>query len=176
MPKKQTRKLTGGVRILIVDDHASIREGLSSLPSREPGFEVCGDVGTVAASGAAWFATNLPTLAIVDISIGDESGLDLIRRIRESDEKVRVLAWSMFDDLLYAERALGAGAMGYINKRESIRKIVEAIRAINAGDVLSGVNAYEKPNASPQQCRRPADWPKTPQSRRSQIENSKSSG
>lgn len=134
MAEKKTRKSSSAIRILIVDDHAAIREGLRSLLSREPGFEVCGDVGTAAATLNLVRAES-PTLAIVDISIGDESGLDLIRRIKELDANVRVLAWSMYDDLLYAERALGAGAMGFINKREGTKKIIEAIRTINTGDV-----------------------------------------
>lgn len=134
MADSKIRKWSSAIRILIVDDHSAIREGLRSLLSREPGIEICGDAGTVTA------ALNLvreeaPTMAIVDISIGDESGLELIRRIKELNTGVRVLAWSMYDDLLYAERALGAGAMGYINKREGTRKIVEAIRTIKVGEV-----------------------------------------
>lgn len=132
--KKTTWKSSNAIRILIVDDHAAIREGLCSLLEREPGFEVCGDAGTMTAA-LNLIRENSPTMAIVDISIGDESGLELIRRIKQADSSVRILAWSMYDDLLYAERALGAGAMGFINKRESTRKVVEAIRAIKAGDV-----------------------------------------
>lgn len=134
MTEKKPRKSSSAIRILIVDDHTAIREGLCSLLSREPGFEVCGDVGTVAAA-LSLVREASPTVAIVDISIGNESGLDLIRRIKEVDDSVRILSWSMYDDLLYAERALGAGAMGFINKRESTRKIVEAIRTIKDGDV-----------------------------------------
>ena len=134
MVEKKTQKWSNVTRILIVDDHAAIREGLGALLGRERGFEVCGDVGTVAAA-LALVREKSPSVAVVDISIGDESGLDLIRRIRELDDSVRVLAWSMYDDLLYAERALGAGAMGYLNKREGVSKIVDAIRAIIAGDI-----------------------------------------
>jgi DNA-binding NarL/FixJ family response regulator len=134
MAEHKTRKLSSGIRIAIVDDHAAIREGLRTLLEREQSFEVCGDVGTVT-DALNLVRLESPNVAIVDISIGDESGLDLIRRIRELDDKVCVLAWSMYDDLLYAERALGAGAMGYINKREGIRKIVDAVRVVKAGDV-----------------------------------------
>ena len=134
MVVKKTQNWGVGVRIIIVDDHVAIREGLCALLAREPSFQVCGDVGTVTAA-LSLVETESPDVAIVDISIGDESGLDLIRRIRELDDSVRVLTWSMYDDLLYAERALAAGAMGYINKKESISKIIEAIRLIKAGDV-----------------------------------------
>ncbi len=134
MTEYQTQNVVTPVRILIVDDHASAREGLSLILNREPGLEVCGDAGTAAA--ALKLVSELsPTLAIVDISIGDESGLDLIRRIKELDDSVRILAWSMYDDLLYAERSLGAGAMGFINKREGTREIIKAILVIKAGDV-----------------------------------------
>ena len=131
---KKSRNLSGDVRILIVDDHAAIREGLRAILNREPGIEVCGDAKN-SMTALKLVREESPTLAIVDISIGDESGLDLIRRIRETDGNVQVLAWSMYDDLLYAERALGAGAMGFINKREGTRTIVEAIHAIKAGNV-----------------------------------------
>lgn len=134
MIEKKTQKWSNVTRIMIVDDHAAIREGLGALLGRERGFEVCGDVGSVAAA-LALVREESPSVAVVDISIGDESGLDLIRRIKELDDSVRILAWSMYDDLLFAERALGVGAMGYLNKREGIRKIVDAIRAIVAGDV-----------------------------------------
>ena len=134
MAGTRTRTWSGNSRILIVDDHAAIREGLRALLSREPGLEVCGDVGTTA-EALKLVREESPTLAIVDIAIGDESGLELIRRIKEQGASVRVLAWSMYDDLLYAERALAVGAMGYINKRESTRTIVEALRVIRDGGV-----------------------------------------
>ena len=122
------------IRIGIVDDHAAIREGLCSLLSHEPGFEVCGNAGTVLMA-LALVREESPAVLIVDISIGDESGLDLIRRIRELNTTVRVLAWSMYDDLLYAERALAAGAMGFINKRESIHRVIDAVKSIVAGNI-----------------------------------------
>jgi len=134
MAEKLPQKWAGAIRILIVDDHAAIREGLGNLLSGEPDFEICGDASTVA-DALKLVGEKSPNVAIVDISIGDESGLDLIRRIRELDENVRILAWSMYDDLLYAERALGAGALGYINKREGTLELIAAIRTIKAGDV-----------------------------------------
>lgn len=134
MAKKKPARWSSAIRILIVDDHASIREGLRTLLSREPDFEICADVGTPR-EAVAIVQENPPTIAIVDVAIGNDSGLDLIRRIKEVDANVRLLAWSMYDDMLYAERALAAGAMGFINKREGTKKIVEAIRAIKAGDV-----------------------------------------
>jgi len=134
MTDNQLQNLAGPVRILIVDDHASVREGLSLLLSREPALEICGDAGD-SATALKLISELAPTLAIVDISIGDESGLDLIRRIKELDGRVRVLAWSMYDDLLYAERALGAGAMGFINKREGTQQIINAILVIKSGNV-----------------------------------------
>jgi DNA-binding NarL/FixJ family response regulator len=120
--------------VLIVDDHLAIRQGLRLMLSREPGFEVCGDVGT-ASEALEFIREQAPTVAIVDISLDNESGLDLIRRIKLLGERVEVLAWSSHDDLLYAERALAAGALGFINKREGIKKIGEAVRRISRGEV-----------------------------------------
>lgn len=134
MAAKKPRASSSDIRLLIVDDHAAIREGLRTLLSREPGLEVCGDVGTVA-EALALVREESPTMAIIDISIGEESGLDLIRRIKGLDATVRMLAWSMYNDLHFAERALGAGAMGYINKREGTKTIIEALRMIQGGDV-----------------------------------------
>lgn len=122
-------------RIVIVDDHPIVREGLRVLLSREVDFNVCGDVGT-ALEALALIRSESPDAAIVDVVLGNESGLELIRDIKSLDIGVRILAYSMHDDLLYAERALAAGAMGYINKRNGIRSIIEALRMVMAGEVF----------------------------------------
>ncbi len=134
MANHQLQNLASPIRILIVDDHASVREGLSLILNQEPALEVCGDADNTA-TALELIRELSPALAIINIAIGDESGLDLIRRIKEHDDRVRILAWSMFDDLLYAERALGSGAMGFINKREGSRQIINAILVIKSGNV-----------------------------------------
>jgi len=122
------------IRVVIVDDHASVREGLHLILNRETDITVCGEAGTVADALLTITSEN-PDVAIIDISLGDENSLDLIRRLKARNSSIRILVWSMFDDLLYAERALSAGAMGYINKQEAAAKICIAIRKIMDGEV-----------------------------------------
>lgn len=131
----QTTKIESNViRIIIVDDHPIVREGLRVLLSRETGVEVCGDAGT-AAEALTLIGSESPHQAIVDVLLEDGNGRDLIRSIRVLDQSVRILACSMYDERLYAERAIAAGAMGYVNSRASISTIIEAIRAVMAGEV-----------------------------------------
>lgn len=125
---------TKGIRVAIVDDHPSMREGLRALLDREGGFDVCGEAGDVQ-EAIEMIGDALPDVAIVDISLGNDNSLDLIRRLKANNNTAQILAWSMFDDLFYAERALAAGALGYINKREPTQKIFAAIRKVNGGEV-----------------------------------------
>ena len=132
--------LAGGkaARILIVDDHPVVREGLGIRIGRHLDLRVCGEASGVLEALAQLDATD-PDVAIIDISLGEGDGLDLIRRIRARGGRVRMLVWSMYPEALYAERALNAGAMGYINKQEATGRIIEAIRSVLAGrQYLSG--------------------------------------
>jgi DNA-binding NarL/FixJ family response regulator len=121
-------------RILIVDDHPVVREGLEIRIARQAGLEVCGEAASVAEALAQVEATD-PDVAIIDISLGKGDGIDLIRRIRARSDRVRMLVWSMYPETLYAERALHAGAMGYINKQEATGRIIEAILCVIGGRV-----------------------------------------
>jgi DNA-binding NarL/FixJ family response regulator len=123
------------IRIVIVDDHQVVREGLRAVLSRESGFEVCGDAGAID-EAMELVSLHSPHLTVVDMLLDNENGMDLIRKITGLNRNVRMLACSMYDDLLYAERALAAGAMGYVNKRAGISKIIEAIHAVMAGQVF----------------------------------------
>lgn len=119
-------------RILVVDDHPVVRKGLAELFREEPDFEVCGEAGTVAdALGAAQRAR--PDVAIVDITLGAESGLDLLARLGEMSPPVHVLVLSGHDERLYAERALRAGALGYVMKDQAADELVAAIRRVASG-------------------------------------------
>src|ERR1039457_3748982 len=114
-------------KLFLVDDHALVREQLTALIQREADMEVCGE----AAAGP-------PALAFVaqdelDLSLKRASGLDLLKVLKKLRPKLAVLVLSMHDEILYAERALRAGAMGYITKEEAIINILPAIRQVLAG-------------------------------------------
>lgn len=119
-------------RILIVDDHPIVREGLTSLLSKQPDFEICGEADDIP-HALRLVAETRPHVVTVDISLKSGSGLELIRRISEADRSIRMVACSLYDETLYAERALQAGARGYVNKHEATRTIVNAIRQILDG-------------------------------------------
>lgn len=121
-------------RILIVDDHPIVREGLTSLLSKQPDFEICGEADDVP-HALRLVAETKPHVVTIDISLNGGSGLELIRRITESDRSIKLVACSLYDETLYAERALNAGALGYVNKHEATRTIVKAIRHVLDGKV-----------------------------------------
>lgn len=121
-------------RVLIVDDHPVVREGLSIHLSNQADLEVCGEAEDVAGA-LALFADASPDAAIIDISLKNGNGLDLIRRVKERYPAARLLVWSMYPENLYAERALRAGADGYLTKSQATHHVVEAIRAILQGKV-----------------------------------------
>jgi DNA-binding NarL/FixJ family response regulator len=121
-------------RVLIVDDHPAVREALAVRIERQPDLEVCGEA---AGMGEALrrIADARPDVAVVDITLQTGSGIDLIKRIKERNSHLRVLVWSMHSEALYAERALRAGAMGYVNKDQATDRIVDAIRQVLAGKI-----------------------------------------
>lgn len=127
---KLTKQKTS--KVLIVDDHPLIREGLSLRVSSQPDLEVCGEAAS-AAEALQQVQTNRPDLAIIDIQLVDSSGIDLIKEIAARFPKVKMLVVSAYDDSLYAERALRAGALGYVNKRHCQEKMIEAVRAVLDG-------------------------------------------
>jgi DNA-binding NarL/FixJ family response regulator len=121
-------------RIFIVDDHAMFREGLRQLIQCEPDFAVCGDAPNAAEAIPA-IAKLHPDLVIVDISLSGASGIDLIKAIRDHDAELAVLVVSMHEESLYAERALRAGAMGYVMKQEPGKTVKAAIRKVLSGNM-----------------------------------------
>lgn len=119
-------------RILIVDDHPMMRDGLRQLIANEPEFEVCGEAED-APTALAQAESLKPDIAIVDITLRSTNGLELIKDLHIRAPKIAVLVLSMHDESLYAERVLRAGGRGYIMKQEGGKKIIEGLRQIAAG-------------------------------------------
>jgi DNA-binding NarL/FixJ family response regulator len=116
-------------RIFIVDDHPIVREGLSLMMNREPDLMVCGEAEEAGGALQAIPAVR-PDFLIVDISLSGPDGLDLLKSIRARYPSLPVLILSMHDESIYAERALRAGANGYIMKQEATEKVLVAVRQI----------------------------------------------
>jgi DNA-binding NarL/FixJ family response regulator len=121
------------VKILIVDDHPSVREGLALRISLHADLELCGEADSEE-QAITLVQQMKPDLVLVDISLKSGHGLELIKRIRSMDPTVKMLVISGFQESLYAERACRAGALGYLNKQESSEKMIEAIRTVLAGE------------------------------------------
>lgn len=119
-------------RVFLVDDHPLVREWLTNLINQQADLVVCGDAESAPAA-LEGVAKTKPEIAIVDISLENSSGLELIKSLKELQPEVGVVVFSMHDELLYAERALRAGAKGYIMKRETTRNVIEAIRRVLQG-------------------------------------------
>ena len=121
-------------KIFIVDDHPIVRQGLALLINREPDLVVCGDAEE-ANSALQRIESMKPHVVVVDISLNGPDGLDLLKSIRMRDPNLPVLILSMLDELLYAERALRAGASGYIMKQEATEQVLVALRRILGGEI-----------------------------------------
>ena len=131
--EKSTRKK----RILLIDDHAIVRMGLRALLEREEDMEVCGEAGTVEEGLEAIFSLH-PMCVVVDLSIKDRNGLDLIRTVRERLYFGKILVLSMHDESIYAEKAIRAGAQGYVMKDQADEVFITALRAVLSGQIYAG--------------------------------------
>ena len=133
-PTYKSQNLGVKKRILVVDDHPIIRQGLALMLNREADLVVCGEAED--ATGAMLvMASARPDVLIVDISLNGPDGLDLLKNIRTTHPALPVLILSMHDESIYAERALRAGANGYIMKQEATEKVLVAIRRILNGEI-----------------------------------------
>jgi DNA-binding NarL/FixJ family response regulator len=119
-------------KIFLVDDHPLVREWLTNLIHQQPDLVVCGEAEAPAAALEA-IGRLKPEVAIVDIALKNGSGIELIKNIKAQRLPVSVIVLSMHDESLYAERALRAGARGYIMKRETAKKVIVAIREVLEG-------------------------------------------
>ena len=134
MAKKDGKSAAAKAKILIVDDHPVVREGLAMHLATQPDLEVCGEAEDLPGA-LTLLASARPDVAIIDISLKNSNGIELIRRIKDRDAAVRILVWSMYPENLYAERALRAGAEGYLNKGQATHCVIDAVRSILQGRV-----------------------------------------
>jgi DNA-binding NarL/FixJ family response regulator len=121
-------------KVLLVDDHPIVRQGLALLIEREADLSVCGEAEGAHTAFAAIEALK-PDIVVRDISLSGPDGLDVLKEIRVKTAALPVLILSMHDETIYAERAMRAGANGYIMKQEATEKVLVAIRRILQGDV-----------------------------------------
>jgi len=122
------------IKVFVVDDHPIVRQGLAQLINREPDLMVCGEAEDARTAIQAMDPLK-PDIVVVDVSLNGPDGIDLLKTIRSQDPRLPVLVLSMHDESLYAERALRAGANGYIMKQEATERVLTAIRQILAGEV-----------------------------------------
>jgi DNA-binding NarL/FixJ family response regulator len=130
-------------KILIIDDHPIFCLGMSELINKEKDLMVCGSEES-APRALKVIAELKPDLVIVDIALKDSDGIDLVKEINIRFAGLPVLMLSMYDESLYAERALMAGARGYIMKQEATFLVVQAVRKVLKGEIYASVNVKEK--------------------------------
>jgi DNA-binding NarL/FixJ family response regulator len=134
MPATATKKKTQS-RVLLVDDHPLLRQGIAELLQTTGDFEICGQAGDMQA--AFTLAGNAkPDLIIVDISLNGNNGIELMKNLASRFPSVPLLAYSMHDETIYAERALRAGAKGYVMKQENPEILLGAIEQVLKGKVF----------------------------------------
>ena len=127
------------IKIFLVDDHPLVREWLTNLIQQQPDLLVCGEAEDAPAA-LREISVAKPEVAIVDISLKQGSGIELIKNLKVIEPGVAIIVLSMHDERLYAERALRAGARGYIMKRETAKKVITAIRQVLAGKIYMSEN------------------------------------
>ncbi len=133
-PTSTISQLPVKARILIVDDHVIVRQGIAQLVNRELDLDVCAEAGDADSAIAVLRETQVD-LAIVDISLPGTSGIELVKLMRDAQPQLPVLVMSMHDEALYSDRAFRAGAKGYVMKQEATEKLLAAIRKILNGGV-----------------------------------------
>jgi DNA-binding NarL/FixJ family response regulator len=124
----------GRRKVFLVDDHAIVRNGLAELINQAPDLVVCGEAAS-AEEALAKIDAAPPDVAIVDLTLGDMSGLELLKTLKARHPSLPVLVLSMHDESYYAERCLRAGARGYIMKKEAIEQVEHAVRQVLEGKV-----------------------------------------
>jgi DNA-binding NarL/FixJ family response regulator len=121
-------------KILLVDDHEVLRQGMRLLIEHQRDLQVCGEAADEL-SAVKQFRSSGPDLLIIDLSLKEGDGIELIKRIKLIDSDARMLVYSMHDERVYGERALRAGAKGYVSKQQPVRAVLQAIRRVLAGSM-----------------------------------------
>jgi DNA-binding NarL/FixJ family response regulator len=134
MPRKTKAPEPTRIRVLVVDDHPVVRQGLAELIDQTPDLRVCAQADNPAQAMAA-IKESKPNVVVTDLSLEGASGIDLLEAIKASYPTLPLLVLSMHDESLYAERALHAGAKGYIMKERPIQEVMIAIRKVIAGEL-----------------------------------------
>jgi DNA-binding NarL/FixJ family response regulator len=132
--RRPTLEASERFRIVVVDDHPMVRERLGEVINREADLTVCGEAED-RFQALQVIGETQPDLAIVDLTLKNSHGFELIKDLQAMHPKVRILVVSMQEETLYAERTIRAGAQGYITKQEATRNILLAIRRVLAGEV-----------------------------------------
>jgi DNA-binding NarL/FixJ family response regulator len=132
--KTRFDRVMTGSKILIVDDHPIIRQGLMRLIAQETDLQAFEGADNVD-DAFKQVQEIRPDMVLVDISLKDSHGIELISQIKEFDERIKMLVWSAFEEKIYAERSIRAGAMGYVCKKEPIANVVAAIRTLLQGNM-----------------------------------------
>ena len=122
------------IRVIAIDDHPAVRDAIAQAVAAQPDMALAGVAGS-AAEAFDLLRDADPDVAVVDISLGDAHGLDLVQNLRAEAPDLEVVVFSMYDEAVYAERALRAGARGYVRKSEPTTAVTEAIRAAAAGEI-----------------------------------------
>jgi DNA-binding NarL/FixJ family response regulator len=130
-------------RVIIVDDHPIFRMGMAELLNQEDDFVVCGLAEDIAGARKAIQQHN-PDLAIIDITLAGENGLDLVKELSGGKNGLPILVLSMHDEQVWAERAIRAGARGYMMKKEASEKVIFALRNILGGKIHVSANVMER--------------------------------
>ena len=136
-------KASGKARLLIIDDHPILRQGLVQFLSEMDDVGAIGEAAT-GAEAVREFNSTRPDAVILDLTLGRESGLDVLKQIRDIDDTIPVMILTMHDEALHAERALAAGARGYVMKHEGTGTVMEAVRRLLAGELVFSRNLQDR--------------------------------
>jgi DNA-binding NarL/FixJ family response regulator len=134
---------TSHLKVILVEDHPMFREQLAQLINRDLGMTVCGEADNVK-DAMVLIDEHEPDVAIVDLTLRQSNGLEMLKDLKAQNSKVRVLVLSMHDEEIYAERVLRAGARGYITKNEASFEVIKAIRKVMEGDVYVSKNVTSR--------------------------------